>query len=209
MHMKYGDESLDIHGRRVSVARVISRMTPAPLINLYVGIIFSFYSPIGLGPILTPVTNILLCIIMMVILPITPILYSATIGKVDLDVSDWESRTKFFLFSLPVYAGAFFAYSLLNCVIMSALSAAYFTVTSGITLANQKSKVSVHGAGIGGPGTALFFVFGWFAFPVIAVWILVIWSRTVLKQHSLKQSIAGVILGIVITFCTYPFVYIV
>ena len=185
MHMKYGDESLDIHGRRVSVARVISRMTPAPLINLYVGIIFSFYSPIGLGPILTPVTNILLCIIMMVILPITPILYSATIGKVDLDVSDWESRTKFFLFSLPVYAGAFFAYSLLNCVIMSALSAAYFTVTSGITLANQKSKVSVHGAGIGGPGTALFFVFGWFAFPVIAVWILVIWSRTVLKQHSL------------------------
>ncbi|TFG97046.1 hypothetical protein E4H12_09600 [Candidatus Thorarchaeota archaeon] len=207
--MKYGDELLDLHGRRVFLARIISRMTPAPLINLYVGIIFSFYSPIGLGPILTPLTNILLCIIMMVILPITPILYSATKGKVDLDVSDWESRTKFFLFSLPVYVGAFFVYSLLDCVIMSALTAAYFTVTSGVTLANQKSKVSVHGAGIGGPGTALFFVFGWFAFPVVVVWILVIWSRTVLKQHSLKQSIVGVFLGIIITFCTYPFVYIV
>ncbi|MHA1290923.1 MAG: hypothetical protein ACTSPB_26360, partial [Candidatus Thorarchaeota archaeon] len=69
--------------------------------------------------------------------------------------------------------------------------------------------VSVHGAGIGGPGTALFFVFGWLALPVVFAWILVIWSRTVLKQHTLKQSIAGVMLGIVITFCTYPFVYIV
>ncbi|MFW9845041.1 MAG: hypothetical protein ACFFEV_10730, partial [Candidatus Thorarchaeota archaeon] len=70
-------------------------------------------------------------------------------------------------------------------------------------------KVSVHGAGIGGPGTALFFVYGIFALPVIIFWILVIWSRTVLKQHSLKQSIAGVALGIIITLFTYPFVYII
>ena len=92
---------------------------------------------------------------------------------------------------------------------MSALAAAYFTVTSGVTIANQRTKVSIHGAGIGGPGTALFFVFGWVAFPMILAWILVIWSRTVLKQHSLAQSSGGVTLGIVITMCTYPFVYIV
>ncbi|MHA1290922.1 MAG: hypothetical protein ACTSPB_26355, partial [Candidatus Thorarchaeota archaeon] len=134
--MKYGDELLDLHGRRVSVARVISRMAPAPLINLYVGIIFSLYSPIGLGSFLTPFTNILLVIIMMVILPITPILYAARKGNVDLDVSNWESRTKFFLFSLPVYTCAFLVYWLLDCMIMSALAAAYFTVTSGVTIAN-------------------------------------------------------------------------
>lgn len=207
--MKYGDELLDLHGRRVSVARVISRLTPAPLINFYVGLIFSLYSPIGLGPILNPLSTILLCIILMVILPITPILYSARKGVVDLDVSEWDSRTKYFLFSLPFYALAFLVYFILGCVIMSALAAAYFTVTSGVTIANQKSKVSVHGAGIGGPGTAIFFVFGWFALPVIIAWILVIWSRTVLKQHSLLQSIGGVMLGVVITICTFPFVYIV
>ena len=207
--MKYGDELLDLHGRRVAIARVISRLTPAPLINLYACIIFSLYSPIGLGPFLSPLSNILLCIIMMVFLPITPILYSARKGLVDLDVSDWDSRRKYFLFSLPFYLGAFIVYLGLSCIIMSALAAAYFTVTSGVTIANQKSKVSVHGAGIGGPGTALFFVFGWFALPVIIVWILVIWSRTILKQHSLKQSIAGVLLGIIITLCTYPFVYII
>lgn len=207
--MKYGDELLDLKGTRVSVARVLSRLTPAPLINLYVGILFSLYSPIGLGPVLTPMSNILLCIIMMVILPITPIIFSAKRGTVDLDVSDWESRTKFFLFTLPVYALAFIVYSMLGCVIMSSLAAAYFTVTSCVTVANQKSKVSVHGAGIGGPGTALFFVFGWIAFPVILVWLLVVWSRTVLEQHSLLQSIGGVLLGIVVTLCTYPFVYVI
>jgi len=207
--MKYGDELLDLKGPRVTVARVISRLTPAPLINLYVGIIFSLYSPIGLGPILTPVSNIILCTIMMVILPITPIIFAARRGTVDLDVSDWESSTKFFLFSLPIYASAFLVYLMLENVIMSSLAAAYFTVTSCVTLANQKSKVSVHGAGIGGPGTALFFVFGWIAFPVILVWILVIWSRTILEQHSLVQSIGGVMLGIVVVLCTYPFVYIV
>jgi len=207
--MKYGDELLDLQGRKVRIARFISRLTPAPLINLYVGIIFSFYSPIGLGPVLTPLGNIIVVIIMMVILPITPILYSAKKGSVDLDVSDWSSRTKYFLFSLPVYACVFIVYTLLDCMVMSALAAAYFTVTTGVTIANLKSKVSVHGAGIGGPGTALFFVFGWLAFPVAIAWILVIWSRTVLRQHSLEQSVAGIVLGILITLCTYPFVYIV
>ena len=207
--MKYGDELLDLRGRKVSLARIISRLTPAPLINLYVGIIFSFFSPIGLGPILTPFSNLLLVIIMMMILPIAPILYSAKKGSVDLDVSDWSSRTKYFLFSLPVYAGVFVMYTLLDCMVMSALAAAYFTVTSGVTVANLRSKVSVHGAGIGGPGTALFFVFGWLAFPVVIAWILVIWSRTILRQHTLVQSIAGILLGIFITVCTYPFVYIV
>ena len=207
--MKYADELLGLQGRRITLARVISRLTPVPLIDLYVGIIFSVYSPIGLGPVLNPVSSILLCIILMVILPITPILYSARKGMVDLDVSEWESRTKFFLFSLPVYVLAFVVFSVLGCVIMSALAAAYFTVTCGVAIANQKTKVSVHGAGVGGPGIALFFVYGWIAFPVILVWIGVIWSRTILKQHSLVQSILGVVLGIVITLCTYPFVYIV
>jgi membrane-associated phospholipid phosphatase len=206
--LKYGDELLDLKGKRVALARVISRLTPAPLINFYVGIIFSFYSPIGLGSILSPLSNILLCVVLMVILPITPILYSARKGVVDLDVSDWESRTKYFLFSLPFYALAFLVYVTLDCMIMSALAAAYFTVTSGVTLANQKSKVSVHAAGIGGPGTALIIVFGWIAVPITLVWILVIWSRTVLEQHSFVQSVVGVLLGVIITLCTYPFVYI-
>ncbi len=206
--MKYGDELIELHGKGIAIARFISRVTPAPLINFYVGIIFSWFSPIGLGPILTPVGSLLLCIALMVIMPITPIIFEAIRGNVDLDVSQRESRTKFLLFSLLCYMLSFSVYTLLGCVIMSSLAAAYFTVTLGVTVATLKSKVSVHGAGVGGPGTALILIFGIIALPVVFVWIAVIWARVVLQQHSIAQSFAGVLLGVIITALTYPFVYV-
>ncbi|RDE14072.1 MAG: hypothetical protein C4K48_07075 [Candidatus Thorarchaeota archaeon] len=206
--MKYGDELIELHGRRITAARIVSRLTPAPLINLYVGIIFSWYSPIGLGSTLTPTTSLLLCIIFMVVLPISPIIFEAARGNIDLDVSQRESRTKFFLFSLLCYVLAFILYHLYSCTVMSALAAAYFTVTLGVTIVSLRTKVSVHCAGVGGPGTALIYVFGAIATPVILLWILVIWARTVLQQHSMIQSISGVFLGVIITALTYPFVYI-
>ena len=205
--LKFGDETLDLRGRDVFLARVISRVASAPLINLYVGLIFSWFSPIGLGSILTPLTNMMICISLMVVLPITPILYEAWHGNVDLDVSVRESRTKFFMFPIICYIIAYFVYNYFGCLIMSALAAAYFTVTTGVMIASLKTKVSVHGAGVGGPGTALFFVYGWIAFPVILLWILVIISRIVLRQHTLNESIAGVLLGVIITTIIYPFVY--
>lgn len=206
--LKFGDEILELSGKDIFLARIISRLTPAPLINFYVAIIFSWFSPIGLGPILTPFTNLILCTIMMVIAPILPILFEAWHGKVDLDVSVRENRTKFFLFSILCYILAYIVYCLLNCMIMSALAAAYLTVTIGVTIASLKTKVSVHGAGVGGPGTALFFVYGYIAFPVVVLWIIVIISRVKLKQHTLNQSAAGVLLGVIIVILTYPFVYI-
>jgi len=206
--LKYGDELIELHGTAVTIARFISRATPAPLINFYVGIIFSWFSPIGLGPILTPVGSLLLCIVLMVIMPIAPIILEAIRGNVDLDVSKRESRTKFLLFSLLCYLLSFAVYTLLGCVIMSSLAAAYFTVTMGVTIATLKTKVSVHGAGVGGPGTALIFVFGIIAIPVVLVWVAVIWARIVLQQHSMVQSLTGVLLGVIITALTYPFAYI-
>jgi membrane-associated phospholipid phosphatase len=208
VHLKYGDELIGLHGTKVAIARFVSRVTPAPLINFYVGIIFSWFSPIGLGPILTPLESLLVCILLMVVLPITPILIEATRGNTDLDVSQRESRTKFFLFSLLCYSLSYLVYSYLDCTIMSSLSAAYFTVTLTVTLATLKSKISVHGAGVGGPGMALILVFGLTAFPIVLVWIAVIWARIILQQHSISQSIAGVLIGIIITAMTFPFVYI-
>ena len=144
--MKYHDEILELKGARVTISRGISRLTPAPLINLYVGIIFSLASPIGLGPILNPLSSILICLVVMVILPITPIVYEAWKGNVDLDVSERESRTKFFAFSMMCDVIAFVVYGYFNCHIMSTLAAAYFSVTTGVLLVSLRSKISVHGA---------------------------------------------------------------
>ncbi len=205
--MKYHDEILDLEGRSVTVSRVISRVTPAPLINLYVGIIFSIASPIGLGPVLDPLSSILICLVIMVILPIVPIVYEAWKGNVDLDVSARESRTKFFIFSMICDVLAFSAYASLGCLIMSTLAAAYFSVTLGVTLVSLKWKISIHGAGVGGPGAALIYVYGPVALLVSTIWILVIWARITLKQHTLEQSVAGVILAVIISWTTYFFLF--
>ncbi|MFW9802601.1 MAG: hypothetical protein ACFFFC_08120 [Candidatus Thorarchaeota archaeon] len=206
--LKYNDESLDITGAGIQIARIVSRLTPAPLINLYVGLIMVFASPIGLGPILNPASALLILILGMVILPIIPIILSAWRGHIDLDVSLRENRAKFFAFSLLCYGIVYIIFSLAHCFILAVLSAAYFTVTSGVMIATLKTKVSVHGAGVGGPGTALLIVYGWIAWPIIILWSAVIWSRTVLKQHSLAQAIAGVLLGILITVPTYWLLYV-
>jgi membrane-associated phospholipid phosphatase len=206
-HLKYGDELIELQGTNVKIARLISRLTPAPLINFYVSIIFSWFSPIGLCPILSPIESVLLCLVLMVIMPIMPIVIEAARGRIDLDVSQRENRTKFFIFSLIFYALSYAIYSLLGCIIMSALAAAYFTVTLGVTIASLKYKVSVHGAGVGGPGTALILVFGLLALPVVLIWIAVIWARIVLQQHSMLQSILGVLVGILITLLTFPIFY--
>jgi len=205
--LKYHDELLELKGRRVTFSRLISRLTPAPLINLYVGIIFSVTSPIGLGSILDPISSIMICIIVMVILPILPIVYEAWKGNVDLDVSERESRTKFFLISIMCYVIAFLLYSYLGCQIMSSLAASYFSVTLGVMLVSLKSKISVHGAGVGGPGAALIYVYGPFALLVAVIWIIVIYSRVTLEQHTLVQSVTGVMLGIIIAWIAYFYLY--
>lgn len=205
--VKYHDELLELEGTRVTISRVISRLTPAPLINLYVGIIFSLVSPIGLGPILNPLSSILICLVVMVILPIAPIIYEAWRGNVDMDVSQRESRTKFFMFSMMCDVIAFVVYGYFGCHIMSTLAAAYFSVTAGVLVVSLRSKISVHGAGVGGPGAALIFVYGPFALAVVFVWALVIYSRVTLKQHNLQQSMAGVALAVIISWMTYFFLY--
>ncbi len=205
--MKFGDEVLGLSGRQVTAARVISRLSSAPLVNLYVAIIMIFWSPIGLGPVLDPWSALSVCIILMVTLPIAPIIYSAIKGTTDLDVSTREMRSGFFGFSLVCYAAAFLTYTLAQCDIMSSLAAAYFTVTASVMVATFRTKVSVHGAGVGGPGTALIYVFGVVALPVVLVWIAVIWARPILKQHSTSQTVTGIVIGIIVTALTYFLIY--
>ncbi len=205
--MKFNDELLDLDGRHVVIARVVSRITPAPIFNIYVAIIIVFTSPIGLGPVLGPLEALIICILSMVIAPITPIIYSAWRGHVDLDVSQRQLRTKFFAFSLGCYIVAIAIYSLLQCHVLSVLAAAYLTVTAAVMIATLKTKISVHAAGVGGPGTALVYMYGPIMVPIVFIWAAVVWARTVLRQHTIAQGVAGIIIGLVVTLTTYIILY--
>ena len=193
---------------QVSIARAISRVTPAPLVNLYVAVILALWSPIGLGPVLSPLLAILICVALMVVIPVLPIMLEAWRGSVDLDVSAREQRAKFFMFSLVCYVLAYAIYTVLECPIMSSLAVAYFFVTLGIMLVSFKTKVSVHVAGVAGPGTGLIVIFGVNALPVILLWIVVGWARTVLRQHSPTQSLTALILAVVISYISYSITYV-
>ncbi|MHA1960444.1 MAG: hypothetical protein ACW99U_09445 [Candidatus Thorarchaeota archaeon] len=206
-NMKYSDEILGLSGPRVTLARVISRVTPAPLINLYVGTIMSFLPAKWLGPVLDGFTSVLICIVFMVALPIVPIIYSAWKGEVDLDVSARRMRPKFLLFAMLCYSLAYLVYWWALCDVMRVLAAAYFTVTLGVLAGTLVTKISVHGAGVGGPGTALIYAYGLPALPVILLWGAVIWSRSELRQHTVMQTLGGVSLAIAITWLTYLWLY--
>ncbi len=133
----------------------------------------------------------------------SPIIFEAWRGAVDLDVSDSTMRSRFFLYAILFYMISTFIYWISECHVFVVLSLAYVTVTTGMMIATYRTKVSVHCAGVGGPGTALIIVYGILGLAVIPIWALVIWSRPILRQHSLGQSVAGLILSIFITICTY------
>ncbi len=187
----------------MTVARVISRVTPAPLFNLYVGIVVAFTSPIGLGPNLDAISSLAICFFLMVMLPAAPIVYEAMKGSIDLDVSEQAMRTRFFLAAILFYIVAYVIYWVMECHVMAVLALAYVTVTAGIMVITWWSKVSVHCAGVGGPGTAIIIIYGVLGLPVVLVWIAVVWSRPVLQQHTLKQAVVGLMAAIIITCITY------
>ncbi|MCF2136412.1 MAG: hypothetical protein K9W43_04145 [Candidatus Thorarchaeota archaeon] len=201
--LKFNDEILDLDGRHIRPARIISRLTPAPIFNIYIALVIVVASPNDLGPILNPVTAFLICLCLMVVAPILPIVYNAWKGHVDLDVSVRDHRTKFFLYSLICYALAYGLYAWFYCDIFRVLAAAYLMVTTAVMLLTFKTKVSVHAAGVGGPSTALIYMYGMVAIPVIVIWFVVVWSRSVLKQHTLIQGALGIMVGFVVTLTTY------
>ncbi len=205
--MRFGDEEMGLAGRRVTAARAISRLTPAPLFNLYIAILVAYTSPIGLGPILEPIGVITICFLLMVVLPLAPIVLSAWRGRTDLDVSDRSRRTAFFVFSILCYVVAYVVYWFFQCHVMQVLAAAYSAVTTATTIVTTRTKVSVHAVGVAGPSTAVIYMYGPIALPLLLLWLAVAWSRVVLKQHTYRQTFLGMVTGVVFTLVTYVLLY--
>ncbi|MEM2143326.1 MAG: hypothetical protein QXQ81_08725, partial [Candidatus Thorarchaeota archaeon] len=127
--MRFHDQGLGLGGNTVLAARVISRLTPAPLINFYVGTLLSLVPPgTGLGPILSPVESVAICLVFMVVLPAAPIVIQAWRGIIDLDVSDRTKRAPFFLSALLCYSCAYALYLIYQSLVMRTLAAAYIAV---------------------------------------------------------------------------------
>lgn len=172
-----------------------------------VSVVFSWFSPIGTGPIMTPISSAAVGILTLCIAPFVPVAYSARMGRTDLDVSDVSKRAPLYVPGLVSYAAGALVFLALKNEIMFVIAFAYVCVTLATFLITLVWKISAHTAGIAGPTTALLFVFGTWILPLYVLSILMIWSRVKLRAHTLTQAVAGIVVAITITSLVYAVFY--
>jgi membrane-associated phospholipid phosphatase len=190
-----------------SLAEKLTLAFSAPTFALIAVVLFSVMSPIGLGPILGELDSILLGTLFLSILPISPVIYYAHKGVVDLQVSERSMRPKLFAIAVLGYSLGVVVFGFLSAISLMVLSLAYVGVTTSLTLISFFWKISVHSAGVAGPVTALTYVFGWPA-SFMYLWLLPIgWARLKLKAHTVPQVLGGAIAAALITLVIYIVFY--
>jgi membrane-associated phospholipid phosphatase len=188
-------------------AEILSLVFSAPSIAFGAVVIFTLFSPIGIGPLLTQTMSIILGTLFLSILPIAPVAYYARKGTIDIDISDRTKRPRFFALSLIGYSLGVVTFGLLYSTSMMVLSIAYVFVTLSVAVISFFWKVSVHTTGIAGPVTGLTYVFGWRAVPMYLLLLPVGWARLKLKAHTPMQLVAGIVVAFFVTFAVYLVFY--
>jgi membrane-associated phospholipid phosphatase len=188
-------------------AEIFSKVFTPFAVAAIISIAFSWFSPIGVGPVMSPLSSALVGIITLCLLPFAPVLYSVRTGSTDLDVSDVTKRAPLYGLGLIGYAIGVTAFLLLNNTLMFVMALAYLSVGLAMCLITLAWKISAHTAGIAGPVTALVFVFGVWTIPLYALSIFMVWSRIKLHAHTLSQAVAGLIVAIAITGIVYSVFY--
>jgi membrane-associated phospholipid phosphatase len=139
--------------------------------------------------------------------PIVTIIYFTIKGKVDIWVSERKTRTPFYLIAIAGYIIASVLFHYIHTHDFFVLSIAYIGVTTTVLLANFKTKISSHGAGLTGPFTAVLFILGPTAIALFLFLPIVFWSRLRLQAHTFTQFIAGSFVGIIVTSVIFYIIY--
>lgn len=195
---------MDLPGR---TAKLLSNLLTPFSVAAAISIVFSWFSPIGLGPTMTDLSSASIGILALCVGPFMPVAYSARTGRTDLDVSDASKRGPLYVPGLVSYAGGALVFLALNNKIMFVIALAYLCVASATFLITLAWKISAHTAGVAGPTTALVFVYGAWVLPLYLLSIVMVWSRVKLRAHTLSQAMAGMLVAIAITGLVYMVFY--
>ncbi len=189
-----------------SLADFVSKYLSPPTIAIVATVLFSLFSPIGLGS-LGPALSIIASFLLFAFFPFLPVIYYYKKKTIDLYVSKREDRLPFFLYALGSYLSAAVLFFFTETTILFLLALGYTLVTAVLVVANQFSKVSIHCAGVTGPIFALVFVFGIQIVPLFLIIIAVCWSRIKLKNHTFSQTLAGTLIALTIGLIEYNVLY--
>ncbi len=118
-----------------------------------------------------------------------------------------RQRVMSFVFMAVSYPIGFVLLKLVQAPpIFEAIMLTYVVVVLGLILVNIFFKASGHAAGVAGPVSALIYLYGLIATPLIALIPLTMWARVRAKGHTLSQTIVGALLSAAITV-TVLFLY--
>jgi hypothetical protein len=184
-------------------ARAISNILSLPFIAAAAVVVFSFFSPEALGPVLTPVEISLLGITLIAVAPIALVLYLLAKGRIDIHTSEGERPPAFFLPPVAAYSVAAIVFGMLKCTTLYRLSTAYLATAFVVLVVTLFWRVSIHMAGLTGPITALILVFGIQYSLLFLLAVPLGWARTELKAHTLPQVVFGAVVGVVTTSIVY------
>jgi membrane-associated phospholipid phosphatase len=192
---------------QIKAAKTLSNVLNPFGVAAIISIVLSWFSPMGSGPTMSPLSSASIGILTLCIFPFLPVVYSAKSGKTDLDVSEVGKRVPLYGLGLLGYALGAMVFLLLGNWLMSAMALAYLCVGMSMLLITLAWKISAHTAGVAGPTTALVFVFGMWVVPLYLLSLLMIWARVRLRAHTLSQAVAGMLVAILVTSLVFMAFY--
>ena len=187
---------------RLKIAKTISTITNPPIICIPLFLIICLMLSFNGGEFNLNkfIVLELVSLIFASILPMAIILFWAKKLGTDKDISNRSDRYMPLIVGIISYFIGFLiclAFRLDN--FMTCLLLCYSINTGVVLLFTTKWKISVHTTGLSGPVGALILLLG----PVGALFGLIypvlIWSRVLLKKHTMAQAISGGVQGFFLT----------
>ena len=123
----------------------------------------------------------------------------------DFDITHKEERKTFYLLILPLTFLYLFSALFLKGLYFPLSIIAFGLVLGGVlfTLANHFMKASVHKGVICSFSLTISILYKDFVLLSLLLIPLVAWSRVFLKKHTMREAIAGGLLGSVVTIATF------
>lgn len=196
---------------KIKIAKAISTITQPPIICIPLFLIISYVISFenGVFNLSKFITVELISLVFTSVMPLIIILYWAKKNGGDIDISKRSARfTPLIVGIVSYFIGFLIAYLLNVDNFLILLLLCYATNTGVVLLFTLKWKISVHTTALSGPVAALILLLGPIGAILGIIYPILIWSRVLLKKHTLAQAIAGGVQGFFLTVVEmYLFMY--
>ncbi len=187
---------------KLKIAKSISTITNPPIITiplfLIICAILSFEN--GNFDFSKFIVLELISLVFSSLLPLAIILFWAKKLNTDRDISNRSDRYMPLIVGIVSYFIGFLICIFLNLDNFLTILLLCYSVNTGVVLLfTTQWKISVHTTGLSGPVAALILLLGPIGSLFGILYPMVIWSRVLLKKHTLSQAICGGVQGFFLT----------